>query len=200
MNGISMDWFYDTRDVDENLFDKIVAILFENGKITRFSYNIFRVKDSPSDTEKFWCDALNVDDDVDRSIINENNFNCSIETQLRAFYFKIFHKAICTNKFQIKLAEVILLFFISVKQLMRPWCICFVNMRRFLPCGMIWSLSFKTKGEIVLTYQIIRKCLVWRLGNLSITMSLIFCFYIFNFISIDVNFRIIPHPFKHLKT
>ena len=44
MNGISMDWFYDTRDVEENLFDKIVASLFENGKITRFSYNIFRVK------------------------------------------------------------------------------------------------------------------------------------------------------------
>ena len=33
MNGISMDWFYDTRDVEENLFDKIVASLFENGKI-----------------------------------------------------------------------------------------------------------------------------------------------------------------------
>ena len=65
MNGISMDWFYDTRDVEENLFDKIVASLFENGKITRFSYNILRVKDSLSDTEKFWCDALNVDDYVD---------------------------------------------------------------------------------------------------------------------------------------
>ena len=30
MNDISMDWFYDTRDVEENLFDKIVASLFEN--------------------------------------------------------------------------------------------------------------------------------------------------------------------------
>ena len=97
MNGISMDWFYDTRDVEENLFDKIVASLFENGKITRFSYNILRVKDSLSDTEKFWCDALNVDDDVDWSIIYENNFNCSIETQLRCkipgnfWSGKIFH-------------------------------------------------------------------------------------------------------------
>ena len=80
------------------------------------------------------------------------------------------------------------------------WCICFVNVRRFLPCGMIWSLSFKTKRGIVLTYQIIRKCLVWRLRKLSITMPLIFCFYILNFISIDANFRIIPHPFKHIKT
>ena len=28
MNGISMDCFYNTRDVEENLFDKIVARLF----------------------------------------------------------------------------------------------------------------------------------------------------------------------------
>ena len=34
MNGISMDWFYNTRDVEENLLDKIVASLFDNGKIT----------------------------------------------------------------------------------------------------------------------------------------------------------------------
>ena len=85
--------------------------------------------------------------------------------------------------FLIKLAEVILLHVISVKMLMRPWCICFVNVRRFLPCGMIWSLSFKTNRGIVLTYQIIGKCLVWRLRKLSITMPLFFCFYILNFIS-----------------
>ena len=105
MNGISMDWFYNTRDVEENLFDKIVASLFDNGKITKYSYNILRVKDSPSDTELFWYDALNVEDDVDWGIIHDNNFNCCIETQLRAFYFKIFHKAICTNKFLAKIGR-----------------------------------------------------------------------------------------------
>ena len=102
--------------------------------------------------------------------------------------------------FLIKLEEVILLFVISVKKLMRPWCVCFVNVRRFLPCRMICSLSFKTKRGIVLTYQIISKYLVWRLRKLSITVPLFFCFYILNFISIDANFRIIPHPFKHIKT
>ena len=105
MNGISMDWFYNTRDVEENLFDKIVASLFDNGKITKSSYNIFRVKDSPSDTELFWYDALNVEDDIDWGIIHDNNFNCCIETQLRAFYLKIFHKAICTNKFLPKIGR-----------------------------------------------------------------------------------------------
>ena len=68
-------WFYNTRDVEENLFSTIVASLFENGKITKSSY-IFRAKDSRGDTEMFWYDALNVDDDVDWGIIHENNFNC----------------------------------------------------------------------------------------------------------------------------
>ena len=139
--------FYNTMDVEENLFDKIVASLFDNGKITKSSYNIFRVKDSPSDTELFLYDALNVEDDVDWGIIHENNFNCCIETQ---FYFKIFHKAICTNKFLAKIGRSDSLFVILVKKLMRPWCICFVNARGFFPCGMIWSLSLKTKQGIVL--------------------------------------------------
>ena len=59
----------------------------------------------------FWYDALNVDDDVDWGIIHENHFNCSIETQLRAFCFKIFHKAICTNKFLAKIGRSDSVFF-----------------------------------------------------------------------------------------
>ena len=46
-----------------------------------------------------------MEDDVDWSIIHNNNFTCTIETQLRAFYFKIFHKAICTNKFLHKIGR-----------------------------------------------------------------------------------------------
>ena len=48
-----MGWFYNIRDVEENLSDKIIASLFDNRKITMSSYNIFRVKDSSSDTELF---------------------------------------------------------------------------------------------------------------------------------------------------
>ena len=65
----------------------------------------YSLNDSPSNTEMFWYDALNVDDDVDWGIIHENNFNCSIETQLRAFYFKIFHNTICTNTFLAKIGK-----------------------------------------------------------------------------------------------
>ena len=181
MNGISMDWFYDTRDVEENLFDKIVASLFENGKITRFSNSIFRVKDSPSDTEKFWCDALNVDDDVDWSIIYENNFNCSIETKLRAFYFKIFHKAICTNKFLNKIGRSDSPLCHFCKKVDETQVHMFCECEKISP---LWDdlVSFiQNKRGIVLTYQIIRKCLVWRLRKLSITMPLIFLFLYLKF-------------------
>ena len=105
MNGILMEWFDNPKAVQENIFDKIVASLFDNGKITRFSYNIFKVKDSPMDTEMFWYDGLNMDGDIDWGIVHENNFSCTIETQLRAFYFKLFHKAICTNKFLNKIGR-----------------------------------------------------------------------------------------------
>ena len=57
---------------------------------------------SPLDTELFWFDTLDMvgdPEDIDWSQTHENIFSCSIETQLRSFYFKIFHKAICTNRF-----------------------------------------------------------------------------------------------------
>lgn len=105
LNGISIDWFYNPLDVQENIFDKIVASLFDNGKITKYSYNIMKVQDSPIDAEIFWFRTLNMEDDIDWGIVHKNNFMCSIETQLRAFYFKVFHKTICTNKFLNKIGR-----------------------------------------------------------------------------------------------
>ena len=37
---------------------------------------------------------------------HNNYFSCSIETQLRAIYFKVFHRAICTNKFLHKIGRI----------------------------------------------------------------------------------------------
>ena len=94
-----LDWFYNPKDVQDNIFDNIVSSLFDNGKITKHSYVILKDNDSPIDTEIFWFDTLGMEGDIDWSIIHDNNFRCSIETQLRSFYFKVFHKAICTNRF-----------------------------------------------------------------------------------------------------
>ena len=105
MNGLLIDWFYCSKNVQDNIFDKIVSSLFGNGKITKHSYSILKEKHSPFDTETFWFDTLDMQGDTDWGMIHEHNFSCSIETQLRSFYFKIFHKAICTNKFLHKIGR-----------------------------------------------------------------------------------------------
>ena len=51
MNGSLIDWFYNTRNIQEYVHDNIVASLFENSKVTKYSYNIFKVQESPTNTE-----------------------------------------------------------------------------------------------------------------------------------------------------
>ena len=115
MNGILIDWFYNTRNIQENVYDNIVASLFENSKVTKYSYSISKVQESPTNTENYWLDVLNIEEDIDWGVVHDNNFTCSIETQLRAFYFKIYNRAICTNKFLNKIGERIPHFVIFVK-------------------------------------------------------------------------------------
>ena len=87
MNGLLIDWFYNPKNVQDNIFDQVVATLLDNGKITNYSYTILKQNDSPTDTEIYWFDALNVEGDIDWCKIHNNNFTCRIETQLRAFNF-----------------------------------------------------------------------------------------------------------------
>ena len=57
------------------------------------------------DVENKWTDCLDVLDELDWNDIHRANFNCTIETQLRSFYFKLFHRAICTNQFLHKIGR-----------------------------------------------------------------------------------------------
>ena len=43
MNGFLLDWFY-PKNVQESIFDKIVLSLFDNGKISKYSYIILKKK------------------------------------------------------------------------------------------------------------------------------------------------------------
>ena len=54
----------------------------------------------------FWEKLGNADDEVEETDWDEIhiwNFKCSIDTHLRSFYFKIFHKAIAFNDFLFKI-------------------------------------------------------------------------------------------------
>ena len=127
MNGLLIDWFYCSKNVQDNIFDKIVSSLFGNGKITKHSYSILKEKHSPFDTETFWFDILDMEGDTDWGIIHENNFSCSIETQLRSFYFKFFIRQFVLINFFIRLEGMIPHFVIFVKKMMNLSFTYFVN-------------------------------------------------------------------------
>ena len=64
-------------------------------KVPKHVYSILRNQASV-EVENKWIDYL---DEVEWNYILNANFKCTIETQMRSFYFKLFHKAICTNQF-----------------------------------------------------------------------------------------------------
>ena len=56
----------------------------------------------PEKAITFWENLFNdflEDEDFEWEDIHNRNFKCTIETQLRSFYFKVFHRAIAFNDF-----------------------------------------------------------------------------------------------------
>ena len=77
-------------------------------KVPRYTYSIMLDKSSPSKATTFWENQFNdtVDwHDLEWEDIHNRNFKCTIETQLRSFYFKIFHRAIAFNDFLFKIGR-----------------------------------------------------------------------------------------------
>ena len=77
---------------------KSALLLWVKRKVPKHVYFILRNQTSV-EVENKWIDCLDVVDEVEWNNIQIANFKCTIETQLRSFYFKLFHKAICTNQF-----------------------------------------------------------------------------------------------------
>ena len=71
MNRILINWFYNTRNIQKNVQYNIVASLFENSKVTKYSYSIFIVQESPTN---YWLDVLDIEKDIDWSVVHDNNF------------------------------------------------------------------------------------------------------------------------------
>lgn len=108
MNGIFLNWFEDQQNVNENIFDKIVVELVKKSKVPKHAYSLLRCVDtlSQSKIEIKWENSLGLErDDVDWHVVHTNNFKCTIETQLRSFYFKVFHNAIALNSFLYKIGR-----------------------------------------------------------------------------------------------
>ena len=98
MNDIHLDWYQNSKNIQENVFDKICSSFVSEKKVPKHVYFILRDQASV-EVENKWIDCLDVVDEVEWNYIHNANFKCTTETQLRSFYFKIFHKAIWTNQF-----------------------------------------------------------------------------------------------------
>ena len=82
------------------------SLLVSLGKL-KFQSNVYSILRDHTvvEVENKWMDLLNVLEEVEWDYIHKANFTCTIETQLRSFYFKLFHRAICTNQFLHKIGR-----------------------------------------------------------------------------------------------
>ena len=93
-------WSNDNRDPYEFLKEKLLV----TKNLSKFSYSIFKEFALPQKKFGKWNEIFNVEkDSAEWSLIHKVNFKCTIETQLRSFYFKSFHRAIATNDFLYKI-------------------------------------------------------------------------------------------------
>ena len=93
-------WSKDNRDPFEFLKEKLLV----TKHFSKFSYSIFKESVFPQKRSDKWNDIFNIEkDNEDWSLVHKVNFKCTIETQLRSFYFKSFHGAIATNDFLYKI-------------------------------------------------------------------------------------------------
>ncbi len=98
----------DFEGQDLDIFDIFSNNLILAPKVPRYTYSIMSNKLPPEKTQMFWKNSFeNISDEEDFEWveIHTRNFKCTIETQLRSFYFKLFHKAFAFNKFLHKIGR-----------------------------------------------------------------------------------------------
>ena len=98
-------------DFSDQVYD--IFNIFSNNiilapKVPRYTYYIMLKKLPPEKYQNFWGNILvdsgyNVDVEWDEN--HNRNIKCTIETQLRSFYFKVFYKAIAFNSFLFKIGR-----------------------------------------------------------------------------------------------
>ena len=109
MNCIPSSWLQASNSDDVNIFDGVTAGLLNACKVPKFAYSILTEACFPQNRIEFWESTfdMNTNDDgsgdTDWEEIHIRNFKCSIDTKLRSFYFKVFHKAIAFNDFLFKI-------------------------------------------------------------------------------------------------
>ena len=91
--------------VDLDIHVEIIKKLLDCKKVPRYAYSILSEECNPDKSISFWNDSCpppgNMD--VDWKKVHISNFKCTIDTRLRSFYFKMFHRSIAFNAFLFKI-------------------------------------------------------------------------------------------------
>ena len=91
-------------DVDiVGVHDTIVLNLLSLKKVPKNAYNVLLGYHVPAKRYAYWCDNLLVPVNINWEKVHCANFFCTLDTKLRSFYFKVFHKAIAVNEFLFKI-------------------------------------------------------------------------------------------------
>ena len=91
------------KNTDYNAVDTIIEKLVQIKKVPRYAYYVIQDSCTPDKRYEFWKNIVTLPPDLNWKLVHDVNFWCSIDTRLRSFYFKIFHKSIALNDFLFKI-------------------------------------------------------------------------------------------------
>ena len=103
MRNVPEEWLENPNAQNNEVFDTLIAKLMSIKKIPSYAYKVLCNQCPPQNRYDYWHDKLTVPQDTNWDKIHINNFRCTIDTRLRSFYFKVFHKAIALNAFLYKI-------------------------------------------------------------------------------------------------
>ena len=83
--------------------DTIVLNLLSFKKVPKNAYNVLLGSHVPAKRYAYWSDNVLVPVNINWEKVHCINFFCTLDTKLRSFYFKVFHKAIAVNEFLFKI-------------------------------------------------------------------------------------------------
>ena len=103
LKNIPNEWVEDTVLYNLDIHDSLVTTLNAAKKVPKHAYKVLNVPHLPEKRYEYWNSQITVPDCITWEKVHKANFTCTIDTRLRSFYFKIFHKTIALNTFLYKI-------------------------------------------------------------------------------------------------
>ena len=103
IKSIPEGWMENFDDNFVGVHETVVHKLLNTKKVPKNAYNLILDSHIPEKRYAYWSHNVPVPLTINWEKVHNTNFVCTIDTKLRSFYFKIFHKAIAFNCFLFKI-------------------------------------------------------------------------------------------------